>query len=128
MFRSELAGILCLLVGSHDAEFRADTGHHVAYRLSPFIAKVRLLLAPRESRPGWDSKAKAMIRMILADSLQVLADQSGQNESLERPWPPTRRPLRSSNLQTPSLMLKWLTPTCCAPKRSYTNGETDKEE
>jgi len=82
VFWSDLAEILNLLVASYDAEFLGQAGHYVADRLPPFISRVRTLLGASTDRPGWDSGARATTRIILANALLVLGDQSGKNEPL----------------------------------------------
>ena len=83
VFWSDLAQILQLLVTSRAAEFNAETGHYVADRLSPFIARVRTLLEASAGRSGWNADARGATRVILADALMVLGDQSGKNKYLE---------------------------------------------
>ena len=83
VFWSDLAQVLRLAIASRDAEFRAKQGNYVADRLPPFIASVRRLLNESRGRPGWDADARGSTLVILADALQTLGDQSGQNAPLQ---------------------------------------------
>jgi hypothetical protein len=57
--------------------------HYVADRLQPLIERVRSLLNTSANRPSWDGDALGSTRVILADALQTLGDQSGQDKPLE---------------------------------------------
>jgi hypothetical protein len=83
VFWSDLAQVLRLAIASRDAEFRAKEGNYVADRLPPFIASVRRLLNESRDQPGWDTNARGSTLVILADALQTLGDQSGQNAPLQ---------------------------------------------
>jgi tetratricopeptide (TPR) repeat protein len=83
VFWSDLAQVLRLAIVSRDAEFRAKEGNYVANRLPPFIASARRLLNESRDRPGWDADARVSTLVVLADALQTLGDQSGQNAPLE---------------------------------------------
>jgi tetratricopeptide (TPR) repeat protein len=83
VFWSDLADILRLLVVIQYIEFRSQDGHFVADQLPPFIARVRRLLQASAGRPGWDPEARTTTRVILADALNVLGEQSGQKKPLE---------------------------------------------
>lgn len=83
LFWIDLAEILRLLVVASDGEFRTKEGHYVTRELPPFIARVRTLLEESTGRPGWNADARNATLAILADTLQVLGDQSGKNEPLE---------------------------------------------
>jgi hypothetical protein len=78
-----LAEILRLLVAASASEFHTKEGFYVADRLPPFIARVRTLLKESTGRPGWNSDTRGATLSILADSLQVLGDQSSENKPLE---------------------------------------------
>ena len=95
VFWSDLAQILRLAIASRDAEFRAKEGHYVADRLPPFIASVRHLLNESRDRPGWDTDARGSTLVIVADVLQTLGDQSGQNAPLQEAVTPIA--MRSRN-------------------------------
>ncbi len=83
VFWSDLAQVLRLVIASRDAEFRAKQGNYVANRLPPFITSVRRLLNESRARPGWDADTRGSTLVILADALQTLGDQSGQNAPLQ---------------------------------------------
>jgi tetratricopeptide (TPR) repeat protein len=83
VFWSDLAQVLRLAIASRDAEFRAKEGNYVADRLPPFIAGVRRLLNDSRGRPEWDADARGSTFVVLADALQTLGDQSGQNAPLQ---------------------------------------------
>ncbi len=83
VFWSDLSKVLGLIVAKGYAEFQAKDGHYVAGELHPFVERVRKLLKESEYREAWDAEARASTRVILAGALQVLGDQTGQNEPLE---------------------------------------------
>ena len=82
VFWSDLGELLRLLVASANAELRAKEGHYVADQLPPFIARVQTLLKASTDRPDWDVDARGTTRLILANAMQLLGDQSGKNEFL----------------------------------------------
>jgi tetratricopeptide (TPR) repeat protein len=83
VFWDDLSEVLRLVIATQNTQFRAKAGHYVADRLPPFIERARSLLKASADRPGWDADALGSTRVILADALQTLGDQSGQNEPLE---------------------------------------------
>ncbi len=83
VFWTDLSKILGLMVTSRDTEFRSKDGHYIADQLQPFIDQVRTLLKASVNREGWDADERASTRVILADALQVLGDQRGENGPLE---------------------------------------------
>jgi hypothetical protein len=83
VFWGDLSEVLRLVIATQDTQFQARAGHYVADQLPPFIDRVRSLLNASADRPGWDADALGSTRVILADALQTLGDQSGQNEPLE---------------------------------------------
>jgi tetratricopeptide (TPR) repeat protein len=106
VFWSDLADILRLLVVARNAEFRNQEGHYVDKdRLRGFINRVRTLLKASPGRPGWDADARGATLLILADSLQVLGDQSGQNEPLEEAVEAYREALKEYTRER--VPLKW---------------------
>ena len=82
VFWTDFTDILRLLVVSYDSEFRALDGRFVADRLGPFIARIRGLLADRQHERGWGAEARLQVKLILADSLVIFGDQTGQPEPL----------------------------------------------
>ena len=84
LFWSDLSSILQLLVVARSSEFHAQTGHYVADRLTPFIARVQTLLQASTDRPGWKAITQTKVRVILADALSTLGEQSGNNKPLEQ--------------------------------------------
>jgi tetratricopeptide (TPR) repeat protein len=83
VFWDDLSEVLRLVIATQNTQFLAKAGHYVADRLPPFIERARSLLKASADRPGWDADALGSTRVILADALQTLGDQSGQNEPLE---------------------------------------------
>jgi tetratricopeptide (TPR) repeat protein len=83
VFWGDLSAVLRLVIATQNTQFRAKEGHYVADQLPPFIKRVRSLLNASADRPGWDADALGSTRVILADALQTLGDQSGKNEPLE---------------------------------------------
>ncbi|MFH0343992.1 MAG: hypothetical protein ACHBNF_18145 [Chromatiales bacterium] len=83
VFWGDLSDVLRLVIATQDTQFRAKEGHYVADRLQPFIERVRSLLNASANRPNWDADALGSTRVILADALQTLGDQSGQDKPLE---------------------------------------------
>jgi len=81
-FWADFAEILRLLVVSYDAEFRAFEGRFASDRLGPFIERVRQLLASRQDARGWSPEAKLQVKLILADSLSTLGEQTGKADPL----------------------------------------------
>jgi hypothetical protein len=110
VFWNDLGDILGLLVSTYDAEFRAQEGHFVADRLSPFIERVRRLVDASKRQERWSTETRAEIQFILAGSLQTLGEQTGRNEPLEeavgtyhevlQEWTRERGPLQWAMTQT----------------------------
>ncbi len=83
LFWSELASIIRVLVASRHAELLAGKGKYMADWLRPFIVRVRTLLDAGVNRVRWDGDARSTIRIILANALMVLGEQSGKKAPLE---------------------------------------------
>jgi len=109
VFWSDLADILRLLVATHRAEFMAGKGHYVDDRLPQFIAKVRNFLQATEDHPTWGLAWLGETRLIFANALTLLGEQTGNTKALEeavtayretlRVWPPDRLPLQRAAIQ-----------------------------
>ncbi len=81
VFWRDLVDVLRLLVVTRDAEFHSLKGHFVADRVGPFVEKVHSLLTG--GGQGWTGDASARVKLVLADSLSTLGEQSGENPPLE---------------------------------------------
>jgi len=79
--RDDLGEVLHLLVLTRSAEVRAEQGQSVADRLEPSIEKVRHLL---EGSSGWNAEERASMKVILADALAVVGEQSAKSARLEQ--------------------------------------------
>ncbi len=82
LFWGDLSDVLRLVITMQDTRIWAKEGHYVADRLQPFIERVRSLLKESANRPGWNVDAIGSTRVILADALQTLGDQSRQNKPI----------------------------------------------
>ncbi|MBN1868649.1 tetratricopeptide repeat protein, partial [Candidatus Sumerlaeota bacterium] len=107
VFWSDLKDTLLLLAAQGDAEFRAEEGHYVADRLPKFIDRVRALLAGSGRGSGWDTDARGKTRVVLADALQILGGQTGQNAPLEEAVAAYREALKERTRER--VPLQWAT-------------------
>jgi hypothetical protein len=86
--------------------FLAKEGKYVADRLPPFITSVRRLLNESRDRPGW-ADARGSTLVVLADALQTLGDQSGQNAPLQEAVDAYRAALQEYTRER--VPLQWVT-------------------
>ncbi|MGF6596317.1 tetratricopeptide (TPR) repeat protein [Paraburkholderia sp. GAS448] len=83
LFWEDLAVVLRLLIAKQLAQFVAQSGAYDADKLEPFIVTLRTLVDERTGHAGqWKPETLAAVRVILADSLVLLAEQSGNSEDL----------------------------------------------
>lgn len=80
VFWEDLSDVLRLVIATQDSELRAKSGHYVVDELRPFIGRVRSILEANAKLTGWHPDAIASTRVILADSLAIPRQQSGQSE------------------------------------------------
>jgi hypothetical protein len=77
LFVTDLANVICLVVGTQSAAFSSESGHFTK-ELAPFIQRAKQLLATAGS-PSWSAENLSEIR-VLADALTVSGDQRGSDE------------------------------------------------
>jgi hypothetical protein len=80
VFWADLSKVLRVAVAARAASFAE--GHYVADRLPALIDPVRRLLGDAAGRAGWDRDARAATRLVLANALLTLGEQTGRDEPL----------------------------------------------
>ena len=83
VFWGDLASVLQLVIAAQSTQFRAKDGHYVADQLKPFVDRVRMLLKASGSHPEWDLDALGSTQVILANALEILGEQAGENAPIE---------------------------------------------
>ena len=77
--RIDISDVLSLAIASQSAQFYGK-GQYVADKLAPFIGKVQKLI---QSNTGLSGEALARVRVVLANGLSTVGQQSGNNEDLK---------------------------------------------
>lgn len=107
VFWEDLTQILQLVIAKLDADFRVNQGRYVSDELSPFISRVRTLLKKSTNYKGWNDDSRSSVRMVLADALTVLGEQSGKRVPLEEAFSAYREALRERTRER--VPLNWAT-------------------
>lgn len=105
IFWEDLAEVLRLLIATQYRQFEVSHGKFAGSRLSAFIEKVRQVLKGSENRPGWDQETRGQTRLILANSLGILGDESGDRQPLDEAVQAYREALKEFPRETAPL--KW---------------------
>jgi hypothetical protein len=81
VFQNDLWDILRLLIVTQSASFNGEKGQFVADRIRPFIERIRHLLGG-DAAKNWTAENIARTKLILANALDTVGEQAGDNGAL----------------------------------------------